>query len=145
MAPSQSAALSIPTTTRRTRSTRSARQSAVEGFFGLLGILVDRFGWPAVVLCGGAWFTNQNATIEQKRKIIDRYVLGEGIAPWWPLIVIAIVCVLVVWAQDWKHRHEVSVMRERLNEVAAQKNRLQELLAHRKLRHADELHMEGEE
>lgn len=129
--------MSTPTARRRTRRA-PASQSAVASAFGFLGIVVERFGWPGAVLILGGWWVNTNATIEQKRRIIDLWILGDGLPSWWPLVLICGVCVLVVLAQAWKHNHEMAVLRERLDAVAADKNRLQALLASREFRHGEE-------
>jgi hypothetical protein len=125
-------------TTRPTAPRRHAARGTVESVFDLLSIFVDRFGMPGTALIFGAWFVNQNATVEQKRAIIGRYVLGDGLSPWWPLIIISVVAIFVVWAQSWRHKQKIAAMSKRLDELAAEKSRLQELLAGRGLRHGDE-------
>lgn len=115
-----------------------APQGAIESIVGVLSLLIQTFGFPGTVLFGAAWFVNEYATPDQKRRIIERYILGEGLTPSWPLIVLCVIFVLAVWAQGQNHKKKMAVLQARLDDVAAEKSRLQEVLAHRELRHGDE-------
>jgi len=84
------------------------------------------------------WFINTNATSEQKKRIIDMYVLGQGISIVWPVIVVFVGCILVVFAQHQIHKKTEQVLQTRIDELAEEKTKLQEEAIGRKLRHAAE-------
>ena len=64
--------------------TKRVAEATLEGTFRLFGILVEQVGFMGALLVVVLWFINTNATSEQKKRIIDMYVLGQGISIVWP-------------------------------------------------------------
>lgn len=101
----------------------------------ILEIFVRKFGWPSVVIVFGGWFLVQYASLEQKRELIDRYILGKGIEAVYPIVILAGLFGVVVYGQYRFYKADVSALREELGRVGKEKSDLQELLAGRSLNH----------
>lgn len=108
---------------------------AATAFFDLLGTIVEKFGWPGALLLFGLYFVERYATSAQKSSIIDIYVLGRGISPQWPIIVVSVISIAGLLAQKRYYDSKVAAINGRLDEVAAEKSRLQEELVGKKLNH----------
>ena len=63
------------------------------------------------------------------------YVLGHGISHQWPIMVVSVVSIAALWAQKRHYGSKVAAINGRLDEAAAEKSRLQEELAGKKLNH----------
>jgi hypothetical protein len=122
----------MPAPSKRMRTV----QEAVEGSFRLFGILIEQVGFLGALLIATLWFINRNATQDQKRRIIEMYVLGQGISLVWPVVAVFVGCVVVVFAQHYIHQKKEQVLQTRINELAEEKTHLQEEAVGRKLRHA---------
>jgi hypothetical protein len=101
----------------------------------LLEAFVRKFGWPALVVVFGGWFIVQYASLEQKRELIDRYVLGKGIEAVYPIGLLAGLFVVVLYGQYRFYQAEVRALRDELARVGKEKSDLQEWLAGRSLNH----------
>ena len=53
-------------------------------FFNLIATVVERFGWPGFLLAFSLYSVQTYATNEQKTRIIEMYVLGQGVGGVWP-------------------------------------------------------------
>jgi hypothetical protein len=104
-------------------------------FFDMLGTIVEKFGWPGTLVLFGMYFIERHATDHQKSEIVDMYVLGHGISHQWPIMVVSVVSIAALWAQKRHYGSKVAAINGRLDEAAAEKSRLQEELAGKKLNH----------
>ena len=107
---------------------------ALAAFFNLVGGVVEKFGWPGTILILGFSFVVFYATADQKHRIIEMYVLGNG-TPFGEVL----VCVLfsiVLWAQHSFQRRKLLLERERAANAEMEKLRIQSQLeeANRRLR-----------
>lgn len=85
--------------------------------------MIESFGWPGALLILGYVFIERYATLEQKRALIDRYLLGVGIEEVWIHIGTIGLAALVIISQHifWKRRaksleREVERLRKELTE-----------------------------
>jgi hypothetical protein len=85
-----------PDSPRRERGNGSPGKwfAAAQAFNGL----VATFGWPGLLVILGYLFIIQYGSLEQKREIIDTFVLGKGPESW-RMVVMTVVFVLVLLAQ----------------------------------------------
>lgn len=113
-------------------------QHGIEGTFRLFGILVEQLGFGGALLVASFWFINHNATADQKHRMIEMYVLGQGINLVWPVIVVFVGCVVVMLTQHHIYKVKQRILQNRIDELAQEKTRLQEEAIGRRLRHSDE-------
>jgi hypothetical protein len=104
-------------------------------FFNLIATGVERFGWPGSLLAFSLYFVQTYATNEQKTRIIEMYVLGQGIGDAWPMIVLCLLFAAAFFAQNKYFRGKLKAMDRRLTEVADEKSRVQERAVGKALRH----------
>lgn len=88
--------------------------------------LADKFGWPGVVLVFSMYFVEAHATIEQKRAIIDMYVLGHGISSLHAFIVMGGLFIAVALAQGYWYKRKIRVMGAELTRIGGEKSEKQE-------------------
>ena len=123
---------------RKDKNQSRAPSGAWIGFFGLVESVVDRFGWPGALLIYGVYFVEKNASSEQKRAIIDMYVLGKGINFQYPIIVLGSIGLLAFVAQWGYHRKRAKVMKLEIKRLAAWKTKHQEGKAGGPLHHSED-------
>jgi hypothetical protein len=90
------------------------------------GTAATSIGWPGLLLALGFYFIDRYATIEQKREIIQKYVLGSRTGEIWPLMVSAGVFVAIVLAQRHVYSRQLRVKDEEISRLAAWKTEHQE-------------------
>ena len=68
--------------------------------------VAERFGWPGAALIIAWRFLETNGSVDQKRQVIDMFILGKGIGANYPFLVMAGVFALLLLAQRvaWKKR-----------------------------------------
>src|ERR1051326_2236968 len=120
---------------RRRRDNATAVIITVIRFFTTL---VDRFGWPGAALFALGTAIQLWATGDQKRQMIDMYVLGKGMYSWWPLAAPTVIFVLLFWAQRELKNREIRKIKDEMKRVGRKKSELQEKLTGRQLRHRNE-------
>lgn len=101
--------------------------------------LVERFGWPGMLIFLGFYCAQTWSSAEQKRKWFDKYILGEGMSPWWPFILVGLLLLFTVWAQRVTYKKKLRIMQEELDRIGREKSRLQELVAGRPWQHVDDI------
>jgi hypothetical protein len=100
----------------------------------LFTALVDRIGWPGllVVFFGAIMFFWASA--DQKRQFIDLYILGKGIGQIWPLVVLSVIFAATVLAQLRVYGKKIALLKRELERVGDEKSLLQQELTATKLR-----------
>jgi hypothetical protein len=114
------------------------KTDALSSFLEFLGTIVDRFGWPGALLAVGIADFETHATAEQHRELIDKF-LGHGTGTFWPVAVLGLLFVIVSLAQRYHYRKNADILKQRIDELVEEKNRLHEALIGRPLRHAAEI------
>jgi hypothetical protein len=104
-------------------------------FFNLIATVVERFGWPGFLLAFSLYSVQTYATNEQKTRIIEMYVLGQGVGGVWPEIVLCLLFAAAFFAQNKYFRRKLKSMDQRLTEVADEKSRVQERAVGKALKH----------
>jgi hypothetical protein len=97
--------------------------------------LVDKYGWPGAILILFFLAVQLWASGTQKQQIIAKFVLGEGMATWWPMAVTAVIGVLVVWAQHLQNKKTILMLKREITRIGIEKSTLQEILSGRELQH----------
>ena len=118
---------------------QNGRGSSVSSVFAFFGSVVERFGWPGTIVIFLMYIIEKYGTDDQKREIINMYVLGHGLPSFWPIAAVSIVSVLAILAQKRYYEVQLDSVNKRLDEVAAEKSRLQEQLVGKVLRHSDKV------
>jgi hypothetical protein len=101
---------------------------ALSSLTGIIITLIRTFGWPGTLLVLGFYFVNSHATAEQKQSIISIYILGEGISQRWPILVVSVVFILVLFAQRKWHDHDTQKLRDSLDDLKKRNQSLRQRL-----------------
>jgi hypothetical protein len=134
-------------TKKQRGSTASAtpdRVAEARRWADLLMSIVDRGGWPGllVIFFGVSFFLF--ATSAQKQEFFAIYVLGHGIREVYPLVVISILFAAAVVAQFRIYGNQIALLKRELSRVADEKSKLQQELTTTKLRSGKKLLTEDE-
>ena len=114
-----------------------SRPTVAETVDGIVRI-VEHFGWPGALLIVCWRFVESHGTIEQKREIIDRFILGKGVTGGYPFLVMGGVFVLVVVAQYYFWQHRTKVLINEIERLSKWKSEHQEKKIGTDLHHTDE-------
>lgn len=100
--------------------------------------IVERFGWPGafVVLLYG--FVVRYATPDQKQRIIELYVLGNGIGNAYPIGIMAGIGLLVVVAQHRVNSKQQGVLKAEIRRLASWKTEHQQKSIPSDLHHSED-------
>lgn len=88
--------------------------------------LVDKFGWPGVLLLFLMHMVEYRATDEQRHAIIDMYVLGRGIGTMYPLMFMGGLFTAVAFAQRHWYKRKIKLMENELVRMGSEKSAQQE-------------------
>lgn len=92
----------------------------------LFTVLIERFGWPGTFLILAYISVERWATSDQKRAMIQKYVLGEGISEVYPWIIIGIIAAALLAAQHHHWKKRVGVLEHEIQRLADWKSEHQE-------------------
>lgn len=92
----------------------------------VVSALLDRFGWPGLLVIVAGVFFEKYGTVEQKQELIDRYFLGKDVQAVYPIIVLGLLFAGIVLAQRAFYRRRLKIMRKELDRVTKRKTREQE-------------------
>jgi hypothetical protein len=98
--------------------------------------LVDNIGLPGTLVFALLLVIHLWASPEQKREIIDIYILGKGIARLWPHVIMALFFVSCLLGQRHYYLKKIKTMSKEIDRIGAEKSRLQEERAGRSLQHS---------
>src|SRR5260370_12499515 len=76
--------------------------------------VLDRFGWPGALLVFIAYFVEKYATLEQKRDLIDLYLLGRNASSLYTHLVLVGIFVSTLLAQRHYFRKKLRIKDEEL-------------------------------
>lgn len=125
-------------------STDRVQLAEVRRWVDLLTAIVDRGGWPGLLVVGfGVVFVSFSSTA-QKQEFFDIYVLGHGIREVYPLVVLSVLFAATVIAQFRVYGKQIAVLQHELTRVADEKSKLQQELTTTKLRSGKKLTTEDE-
>jgi hypothetical protein len=88
--------------------------------------ILDRFGWPGALLVFVAYFVEKYATLEQKRDLINLYLLGRNASSLYSHIVLGGIFVSALLAQRYYFRKKLQVKDEELTRLGLWKTEHQE-------------------
>jgi len=88
--------------------------------------VIDKFGWPGAVLLYVVYLIERHATEEQRRAIIDLYLLGKGVQAVYPVLVIGGLFSLVAIAQRHYYRKRIKLMEAEIQRLGSEKSYAQE-------------------
>jgi hypothetical protein len=87
--------------------------------------LAESIGWPGLVFVITFYFIEKHATVEQKRVIIDVYVLGRGLFDEPVPAGIGVFFLLVMVLQHGYYQRRIKVMQEEIDRLSADKRNSQ--------------------
>ena len=100
--------------------------------------VLDRFGWPGALLVFAAYFVEKYATLEQKRELIDLYLLGRNASSLYVHLVEGALFVAALLAQRYFFRKKIKLKDEELTRLGLWKTEHQEDQIEAPLHHSGE-------
>jgi hypothetical protein len=88
--------------------------------------VVDRFGWPGMLVLLAATFMFSFASAEQKHEFVDLYILGKGIGHVWPMISLGAIFVAAAVAQKKVYGRRIALLETELARIGNEKSLLQQ-------------------
>jgi hypothetical protein len=110
--------------------------AALQGFAKVFTSIVETFGWPGGLLVLGYSFVVQNATVDQKQRIIEMYVLGHDVSRIWPIALVCFVALCTILAQNRSYKKKLNKLSDELEREGNEKSALQQVLTGQQLQHA---------
>lgn len=95
--------------------------------------LVDRIGWPGVLVFLIFFAMQFWSTSEQKAEFVGMYILGKGILNVWPIVVLGVIFLATVLAQHRIYDKKIALLKGELRRVGDEKSSLQQELTDRRL------------
>lgn len=83
------------------------------------------------------WFVVWYATEDQKRRIIETYILGTGVANTWPIIILSVTFAVTAFAQRRWYLKKLEPLTKEIEREGVEKSQLQEAQAGGPLQHAE--------
>jgi|SRR5271156_512029 len=99
--------------------------------------VLDRFGWPGALLVFIAYFVEKYATLEQKRGLIDLYLLGRNASSLYTHLVLGGIFVAALLAQRFYFRKKLKLKDDELTRLGVWKTEHQEKLIGTPLHHSE--------
>jgi hypothetical protein len=103
-------------------------------WINLFASVVDRVGWPGLLVLTFCGLLFGWASADQKRQFIDLYFLGKGIGNVWPIVVLSIIFCATVVAQVRVYGKKIALIEKELERVGNEKSQLQQELTTAKLK-----------
>jgi hypothetical protein len=100
--------------------------------------LLDKFGWPGLIVLFVMYLVAYRATKEQVHTLIDIYLLGRGIGTVYPTIVMGVLFLIVLFAQRHLYKKKENRMSAELARIGGEKSAKQETALGVKLHHSPE-------
>lgn len=104
------------TTGKKKSGNRRARNVQISGWAGAYGafadivtVLVDKIGLVGAIFFTSFWFFQTTATPEEKRQIIDMYVLGKGIGDIYPTVIMVLIFAAITFGQHRIYKKKLKV------------------------------------
>ena len=122
---------------RRQRQELPSVDSWVHRLADLVTVLLDRFGWPGLLVLVAFVSLYKFASDEQKREIIDVYFLGKGIGDVYPVLLTALLALGLLLAQRRWYRKKLEEMQQEIDRITKAKGQRQEEKIGADLHHTD--------
>ena len=100
--------------------------------------LLEKFGWPGLLVLFVMYLVAYRATEDQVHALIDMYLLGRGIGTVYPIVVMGIIFLAVLFAQRHLYKRKENQMREEVARIGGEKSSRQEAALGVKLHHSPE-------
>jgi hypothetical protein len=123
-------------TGKRSRDNNRNSGTGWLAFATVIDTLVERFGWPGVLVIFVMYMILYHATDEQRHAMIDMYVLGRGIGNIYPNIIMGGLFVCVVFGQRYAFQKKIRLMEKELARIGSEKSTRQEEAMGTRLHHA---------
>jgi hypothetical protein len=88
--------------------------------------ILDRFGWPGALLVFVAYFVEKYATLEEKRDLIELYLLGRNASSLYTHLVLGGIFIAAMLAQRHYFRKQLKIKDEELTRLGLWKTEHQE-------------------
>jgi hypothetical protein len=100
--------------------------------------LVEKFGWPGVLVLFVMHMVEFRATDEERHALIDMYLLGRGLSTVYPIIVMSGIFLAVLFAQRHLYIRKENLMLAEIARIGGEKSNKQEVVLGVKLHHSPE-------
>lgn len=113
------------------------------GIVRIVVSIIELFGWPGALVGFIMWFIVKYGSPDQKERIIELYILGNGISNVWALVIISGTAILIILAQRYWYNKKMEKFTAEMDRIGNEKSDLQEKLAGQSLRHANSSSKKG--
>lgn len=110
--------------------------AAIQAFADIFTTVVETFGWPGATVVLGFWFVIWYATNEQKQRIIETYVLGNGVSRTLPIIILSVTFAATALAQRRWYLKRLEKLTKEIEREGVEKSELQGKKVTKQLQHA---------
>jgi len=107
-------------------------------FAKIVDALLEKFGWPGLIVLFVMYLVAYRAAPEQVHALIDIYLLGRGISTIYPMIVMGVLFLSVLFAQRHLYKRKENRMLAELARIGGEKSAKQETALGVKLHHSPE-------
>lgn len=107
--------------------------------------LIDRVGWPGLLVFFVFFIMQFWASAEQKTRIVETYVLGTGIFHAWPIVFLGVIFAATCIAQQRIFTKKIDVLAKELDRVGNEKSSLQQELTDHRLQRGNRLAGDGQD
>jgi hypothetical protein len=112
-------------------------------FASIIDTLIDKFGWPGMLVVFVMYMIVYHATEEQRHALIDMYLLGRGIGSVYPITVMGLLFISVLFSQRHYFKKKEKLMQAELARIGTQKSAQQEQAMGTPLHHSPAAAAEG--
>lgn len=99
--------------------------------------ILDRFGWPGALLVFVAYFVEKYATLQEKRDLIELYLLGRNASSVYTHLVLGGIFVAALLAQRYYFRKKLKIKDDELTRLGLWKTEHQEKQIGASLHHSE--------
>lgn len=98
-----------------------AARTPMIAFIDAIARTIDRFGWPGALVIFGYSFVEFHGTPEQKTRLIEVFIFGNGVWGQYPFYVLLALFMGLFLAQHQLYRKRERVLKDEIERLAAWK------------------------
>jgi hypothetical protein len=91
--------------------------------------IVSVLGWPGACVVLSILAINKWASLEQKKSIIDKYILFNWNGNYWCVFIPVLAVIMIFLSQHYFHKKKILLKDEEIIRITNERNRLQEKLS----------------
>ena len=105
-------------------------------FATAIDAVVEKFGWPGLLVVFVMYMVLVHATDAQRHELIDKYLLGHGIGDVYPIIIMGGLFLAVLFSQRHFYRKKLTLAEAELARLGSEKSSQQEKALGARLHHS---------